>query len=260
MPTYYIKICSNTRCNKEFQVLPRYKNQKYCSKHCVKKYKKYTICINDLCNIELNSTQNKFCSQSCANSYNNKNRSPRSVESRKKTSESVKKNRYKRSNGRPLICKVSFCSICNTVIKNKRSKTCSKTCFSVLQSTKMKLRLRKGRWFTKAQWYVSPYAGRVFLESSWEVTVANELDYYKIKWIRPKYFKYLLNNEIKSYYPDFYLIDFDVYLDPKNLYQQKIDKDKLAAVVAQNRIHLIILNKTQLTWKAINNKILETYY
>lgn len=53
------------------------------------------------------------------------------------------------------------------------------------------------------------------LESKLEATVADILDSNNIKWIRPKYLK-LSDN--KRYEPDFYLVDYDVYIDPKGLW------------------------------------------
>jgi hypothetical protein len=55
-----------------------------------------TIC--NQCQVELSrkDRRNKFCSRSCAATYNNSRRSPRSAESRQKTSISIK---YKIANG-----------------------------------------------------------------------------------------------------------------------------------------------------------------
>lgn len=52
-------------------------------------------------------------------------------------------------------------------------------------------------------------------------------EYYKsIKWVDK-------NQKERRYYPDFYLIDFDVYLDPKNPYVMDRDKEKLEIVCKQ---------------------------
>lgn len=63
------------------------------------------------------------------------------------------------------------------------------------------------------------------------------------------------NNESYRYYPDFYLIDYDIYLDPKNNYLIKKDKYKIECVSKQNNIKLKILNKKQLNWKEIKKLI-----
>jgi hypothetical protein len=179
------------------------------SKQYIKIY--MSLCLN-CC---VNETKSKFCSSSCSAKYNNRLR-VRSKETNQKISYSLKgRPNISNPKGNQKLCRIAWCQICNSLIKNKRTKTCSEDCTSKLQSLKAKERLRKGRWNTNAQWYESPYAGRVFLESSWEVIVALELDKNNIKWIRPKFINYTLNNTRKSYYPDFYLIDYDVYLDPK---------------------------------------------
>lgn len=63
------------------------------------------------------------------------------------------------------------------------------------------------------------YKGINFM-SSYEVELAKNLDIHNIKWILPKRFKYYVNNDIKDKYhyytPDFYLPDYNIYLDPKN--------------------------------------------
>ena len=68
-------------------------------------------------------------------------------------------------------------------------------------------RLRKG---------VVEYKG-ILLDSSWELALAVRLDEVNIKWIRPEPIKWKdLNGYEHNYFPDFYLTDYDLYLDPKN--------------------------------------------
>jgi hypothetical protein len=67
----------------------------------------------------------------------------------------------------------------------------------------------------------------VLLDSSWELALAIRLDELNIKWIRPERIMWIDKNNLKrSYYPDFYLNDYDMYLDPKNpaAYQNQIEK------------------------------------
>ena len=96
-------------------------------------------------------------------------------------------------------------------------------------------------------WYTSPIAGIVWLESSYEHKVAVALDAAGVNWIRPSFLKY----DSKRYFPDFYLIDYDVYLDPKNDYLIEKDKIKLQKVRNQNSVKLVVLNKSQLDWETI---------
>ncbi len=94
--------------------------------------------------------------------------------------------------------------------------------------------------------------GIVYLQSSYEHLVAIDLDKNKIKWIRPNYLFWKDELDIEHrYYPDFYLVDYDVYLDPKNDFLIIKDKDKIQRVKEQNKIKIFILNKNQLTWNSI---------
>jgi hypothetical protein len=72
----------------------------------------------------------------------------------------------------------------------------------------------------------------VMLDSSWEETLAIRLDELNIKWIRPTDpIKWIDKNGVtRNYFPDFYLIDFDIYLDPKNPYAYASQKDKIEII------------------------------
>lgn len=81
------------------------------------------------------------------------------------------------------------------------------------------------------------------LQSSYELECSRLLDNLKIKWNRPKALKYGARN----YFADFYLTEYDVYLDPKNNYKAKLDADKIAAVIKENNVKLFVLLKEQIT-------------
>lgn len=54
------------------------------------------------------------------------------------------------------------------------------------------------------------------LDGSWELIVAQYLDFNNIKWERTrKGFEYIWNNDKHIYYPDFYLTDYNVYIEVK---------------------------------------------
>ena len=75
----------------------------------------------------------------------------------------------------------------------------------------------------------------VYLNSSWELKTANLLDSKKIKWIRPEPIQWIDNDSISHlYFPDFYLVDYNVYLDPKNPYVMKRDENKLKYLKSKN--------------------------
>ena len=110
--------------------------------------------------------------------------------------------------------------------------------------------------------HIVEYNGFKF-DSTYEVIVAKSLDSNGVCWEKPKSFKYIFNSVEHTYTPDFYLPDYDLYLDPKNDFLiENInpgtgynDVDKIRAVEKQNNIRVLILNKNQLTWEEIKNLI-----
>jgi hypothetical protein len=73
----------------------------------------------------------------------------------------------------------------------------------------------------------------VKLDSSWEETLAIRLDNLGIQWIRPDTpTKWVdKNGNERNYFPDFYLLDYDVYLDPKNPYAYKSQQEKIDVIL-----------------------------
>jgi len=82
------------------------------------------------------------------------------------------------------------------------------------------------------------------LQSSYEYECSKLLDKLDIRWIRPTYLVY---NKIRKYFPDFYLVDYNIYLDPKNSYLIKQDRLKIDCVKEQNSVDVYILTKEQIT-------------
>lgn len=104
----------------------------------------------------------------------------------------------------------------------------------------------------------------VILESSYEKITADSLDENNVVWSRPGRFKYKDMKGIKhTYTPDFYLPEYNVYLDPKNDYLINNinpglgfkDVDKIRWVEKQNKIRIIILDKNHLRWPNIQKLI-----
>ena len=110
---------------------------------------------------------------------------------------------------------------------------------------------------SKKQLYFKAKDGRVvYLQSSYEIKVATELDANDIKWERPNYLWWVDTAGIKHrYYADFYLNDYNIFLDPKNYYLQIKDKVKMQSVEVQNNIKIIVLSENELNWNEIKNKI-----
>lgn len=85
------------------------------------------------------------------------------------------------------------------------------------------------------------------LQSTYEYACFEILCELGLRWVRPKSLKY----KEKNYFADFYLLDFDVYLDTKNDYKAKQDKDKIRLVNEQNNNRVFVLLKEQITKEVI---------
>jgi len=207
-------------------------------------------CVN--CGIELSYSQrhNKFCGNSCAASFNNKQRgghkeetrikiskklegrtlSPEHKEKSIKSLQRVVKQRHDEGYERFLNKKSDKnCVICDTEItyKDRFRKTCSDECL---------IKSKTNRKYLNGSRKTINYNG-VILESSWELKLAEWLDGNKIKWVRPGSIKWVLDGKTKLYYPDFYLPDFNLYLDPKNPYC--MDKDRVKMEIVSKEINII---------------------
>jgi hypothetical protein len=206
-------------------------------------------CTNCDTSLDYDKRKNKFCSKSCSASYNNRNR-VRSSETNEKISKALssyyKENykTYKKQFNQNLkekqfkegaFCKVFTitCRICGTQhavrFTKKDRKTCGKRACKIHASVGERTYQNGSR---KPVWYFNPYeAKKVLLESSWEVEIANYLIDKNIKWIRPKPVQWLDPKGVERYYyPDFYLPDYNLYLDPKNPYCMSKDRKKLEIV------------------------------
>lgn len=180
-------------------------------------------------------SQNRFCSKSCGASFNNTRRSPPSMATRQKTSNALKGRKMPKREVIPFS-KVSFniCTVCTKLFAAKvrasghSRKTCSRTC-STYASTGSRSYQNGSRKPVK---FFNPFENKeVLLESSWELKVAEHLISKNIKWIRPSYIKWTdSTDKERLYYPDFYLTDYDLYLDPKNPYCMKQDVEKMRIV------------------------------
>lgn len=74
----------------------------------------------------------------------------------------------------------------------------------------------------------------ILLDSSWELELAKRLDELNIKWTRPDPIPWIDDNSVThNYFPDFYLEEYDLFLDPKNPQAIKTQKKKLMNLLTQ---------------------------
>lgn len=186
-----------------------------------------------------------FCSMSCAASFNNTNRK-RTVESRARTAATVKerlekqgafgviKNPHRRSFPDLTLIRRASCTNCGIEFWSRRqrrvtthyTRLCSDACF-------IKNKKSNATGIKRVH-----YKGFDF-DSQWEVDVAYALDRVGIPWTRPHDAIPWIDNKGKNrrYYPDFYIPDLGIYLDPKNPYVTELQLIKIAYV--SRNIHLI---------------------
>lgn len=82
--------------------------------------------------------------------------------------------------------------------------------------------------------------GRKFIfDSSWEDALAIKLDELNIQWDRPAPIQYSLEGKIHNYFPDFYLPEYDLYLDPKNSWVENQQQQKIEAVSTLINLRII---------------------
>ena len=85
----------------------------------------------------------------------------------------------------------------------------------------------------------------VLLDSVWELELAKRLDSIKIKWVRPDPVKWVDDEGLEhNYFPDFYLPDYDLYLDPKNPHAVKVQKKKLEKILTLYK-NLVIIDSLE---------------
>jgi len=95
------------------------------------------------------------------------------------------------------------------------------------------------------------YGKIVTLQSTYELRCAEILNELSVKWIRPKSMKY----DERLYYPDFYLVDYGIFLDPKNSYKARLDEAKISKAAIQNNAIIHILTNEKLTKEYISSLI-----
>lgn len=179
--------------------------------------------------------KNKFCSSSCSATYNNIKRGPRSQTSRAKISSSlkeynqinarisktiektkpkkvkvvklkkeIKSSKEKRVRLTGKYCKVSFCCVCNSVIRNSIRKTCSNECYIKHQSMALSKRLADKSFRQQHQYGRNKLS---YLEQSF-INWLNERDVY---YLHEPSFKNWEEN--KTYFPDFYFPKFKLIIE-----------------------------------------------
>jgi hypothetical protein len=187
------------------------------------------------------SRGNKFCSKSCAGTYNNAKR-PAGSASRMAQGKKVKGKKrvgsYHKGQSNTKVSKIKWhtCVACSKIFYTKTWSSPRKTCGNVECVTHLKVGHRP---YTNGRRKLFRYHNKwddteVLLESSWENDLAIWLDLHGIEWHRPKPIQWYDSQSDKTrlYYPDFWLPTIDIYCDPKNPTAMLKDQFKMSVVSA----------------------------
>lgn len=193
------------------------------------------------CNATITSKKHcaKFCSRSCAASFNNKLRSPRTKESKNKTASTIKKLLL---DGKIIPRKGNYKEIKYigpyTPIKRKICTNCSKLFWAANNKVTCSEQCRHERSAfnnVKKQHiaFFNPFDREiVLLHSNWEVIVANWLNDNNIEWSRPSVILHWVDkqNNKRRYTPDFFIKKIELYVDVKNPLKILQEQEKIHAL------------------------------
>jgi hypothetical protein len=85
----------------------------------------------------------------------------------------------------------------------------------------------------------------VLLDSTWEFELAKRLDELSVKWIRPEPIPWTdKQGRIHNYFPDFYLPEHDLFIDPKNKHAANVQKDKIKILLSSYK-NIIFLHSLE---------------
>lgn len=176
------------------------------------------------------------------------NQNPNRVEHPKGMKGKQGKNQYTKAKETGIPYIISESTREKLIISNKNRRHSEKT--KQLLSQLACKRLEKHSKYTKNV----EYKPGVILESSYEVRTAEILDNLNISWEKVrKGYPWNNNGKIRRYIPDFYLPEYDVYLDPKNDYLIGKDKDKIKSACEMNNIIVFVLSNEQITEEYIQS-------
>lgn len=190
------------------------------------------LCLTCSSPLTYDKRTNRFCSKTCSASHNNKRRS-HTEETKRKISGSLSGRTYIKAPKTYCDIQLNNCVICGELFYTKKTssqprKICKRPeCLAQISTNKTS---KIGS--TNSIYYTTKTNEQVRFDSSWEYKIACYLDNNNINWTRPKIGIAWIDSTGKKrfYYPDFYLPEHNLYLDPKNDQVIKKDKEKLSKV------------------------------
>jgi predicted nuclease of restriction endonuclease-like RecB superfamily len=102
---------------------------------------------------------------------------------------------------------------------------------------------RRKKLWSKSSMYTTVDGREVSMDSTWETAMAKKLDELGVAWLRDDSLKlmYLTRRHRKrKYIPDFYLPDYDLYIEVKG-YWTDAARHKMKDVQERNPVRILIL-------------------
>jgi hypothetical protein len=115
-------------------------------------------------------------------------------------------------------------------------------------------KLNHRRLMRHTQEYTKKNGEIVLMDSSWEIALAKRLDELNIEWQRPTPLPWIdSTGKQRNYFSDFYLPEYDIFLDPKNsaAYANQIEKIEYVLKHYPNVSILRTLEECQ-SWKPLS--------
>ena len=106
-----------------------------------------------------------------------------------------------------------------------------------------KRRSKKKKLWSKQSEFTRKDGTIVVMDSTWEVMMANRLNELDITWVRDPKMKLeykTRGGRMRNYIPDFYLPDFDIYIEVKG-YWTDAAKHKMKDIIKRNPGKICIL-------------------
>lgn len=251
------QCCVN--CCGTFEIPANHIYKKFCNLSCSTGYKnkitkennikKYLLntahCVNCNINLDYKCRKNKFCSTTCAAVYNNNKKDWSTIKTGPKKG-TLPKNYYPKT-------KIKQCIICNK-FHPRQGNTCSSDCLSIHISNSIRGKVGGNR---DCNLPGKDCNGKdFFFDSTWEIILAKSLSENNIFWVRPERF---ILTDGRSYTPDFYIPEYNIYIDPKakrkNYYRKSLLKIQKFSLETGNKC-LVITEKNFLTWGHVQTMLL----
>lgn len=116
---------------------------------------------------------------------------------------------------------------------------------------------KKKKLWSKQSKYKCKDGSLVLMDSTWEVAMAKRLDHLKIAWDRREDMKltyYSKTGRKRNYIPDFYLPDYDTYIEVKG-YWTDAARYKMNSVQDTNPVKIVILESLEAVNKFTRRKL-----